>query len=174
MITKRNRRRGFALLEALVAIVLVAGVGSALFALINVGLQGLMRAEAHAESVSLQPHVLSGLRTIEIDGCTVDALALAMVASDAKLRGAGLGAAVVRAAFRRVDAGNFPVCLYQTSFGVEPFYERLGACRVENPIVNSLSSEDPGANPFWDDVVMRYPASAPWRDGVVDLRGAGY
>ncbi len=67
MTPRANRRRGFALLEALVAIVLVAGVGSALFALINVGLQGLLRAEAHAESVSLQPHVLSWLRTIEID-----------------------------------------------------------------------------------------------------------
>ena len=36
MTPRANRRRGFALLEALVAIVLVAGVGSALVALINV------------------------------------------------------------------------------------------------------------------------------------------
>ncbi len=67
-LTHQNRKRfgGFALLEALVAIVLVAGAGSALFALINTGLQGLTRAEAHAMAAAIQPDVLAWIRHIEI------------------------------------------------------------------------------------------------------------
>jgi len=58
---------GFALLEALVAMVIVAAVGTALFALINTGLQSLNKAEAHAESIGLQPQVLAWVRTIDLE-----------------------------------------------------------------------------------------------------------
>ncbi|MEN0111361.1 MAG: GNAT family N-acetyltransferase [Planctomycetota bacterium] len=119
-------------------------------------------------------HALSFARTVQTTDGPVTVLALAMVASDPDYRGQGLGDAVVRAAFERVDSGAFPLCLYQTSFPVERFYQRFGACRVENRILNSQHGEDQDTNPFWDDLVMRYPATAPWPGGDVDLCGPGY
>jgi hypothetical protein len=56
---------------------------------------------------------------------------------------------------------------------VRPFYERLGACAVANTFVDSLA-EDPRGNPFWDDVVMRYPPREGWPEGEIDLLGPGY
>jgi Tfp pilus assembly protein PilV len=61
-----HRRNGFALLEALVALVIVAGVGTALFALINTGLQNLGRAEAHVAVTTLQPQILAWVRSAEL------------------------------------------------------------------------------------------------------------
>lgn len=61
-----RRVRGFALLEALVAIVIVSSVGVALFALINTGLQNLEKAEAHAATTSLQPEILAWVRQQEL------------------------------------------------------------------------------------------------------------
>ncbi len=98
---------------------------------------------------------------------------LAQVCTAPETRGSGLGLEVVGAAFATVDHGDFPVSLFQTSFAVRAFYEKLGACLVENPIVNSLG-DPPTANPFWDDIAMRYPASAEWPGGEIDLRGPGY
>ncbi|MEQ8847889.1 GNAT family N-acetyltransferase [Botrimarina sp.] len=118
-------------------------------------------------------HALTFLREIEADGRTWPVMALAMVASDPACRGRGYGAAVVEAALGRVVAGAFPASLFQTSFAVEPFYERLGAVRAANRIINS-KSEEPDRCPFWDDVVLRYPADADWPEGVIDLRGKGY
>lgn len=118
-------------------------------------------------------HALSFARTVQTVEGPLTVLALAMVASDPAYRGQGLGDAVVRATFERVESGAFPACLFQTSFPVERFYQRFGACRVENPIVNS-QGEDPTANPFWDDLVMRYPATAPWPTGEIDVCGPGY
>ena len=60
------RQKGFALLEALVALVIVAGVGSALFALINTGLQNLRKAEAHIATTTLQPQILAWVRTLDL------------------------------------------------------------------------------------------------------------
>jgi predicted N-acetyltransferase YhbS len=99
--------------------------------------------------------------------------ALARVCSDPERRGQGLGDAVVRAAFDPVDAGNFPYSLFQTSHKVRPFYERLGCVLVTNPITNSLG-ESPKVNPFWDEIVMRYPSAGEWPAGTIDLRGPGY
>ena len=87
-------------------------------------------------------------------------MALASVCSDPEMRGRGLGETVVRAAFDTVDHGPFAHSLFQTSFKVQPFYEKLGCCLVTNRIVNSLA-EDPAKNPFWDEIVMRYPAPSP-------------
>lgn len=64
--TLHRREAGFALLEALVALVIVAGVGTALFALINTGLQSLAKAEAHVQTTSLQPQVLAWVRSIDL------------------------------------------------------------------------------------------------------------
>jgi len=88
-------------------------------------------------------------------------------------RGRGLGSAVVRAAFGRVDRGELPASLYQTSRRNQKFYEALGAGLVENRMVNSLAA-DPRANPFWDEIAMGYPASTAWPPGAIDLRGPGY
>lgn len=119
-------------------------------------------------------HSLTFARKVATAEGELTVMALAMVATDPERRGQGLGAAVVEAAFERIRLADFACCLYQTSFAVEPFYERLGACRVTNPLVNSLSETDPRANPFSDDIVMRYPASAAWPEGEIDLLGNGY
>ncbi len=98
---------------------------------------------------------------------------LARVCTDPAMRGHGLGEQVVREAFRLVDAGQFDGALFQTKQSVQPFYEKLGAARVDNRIVNSLG-DDLEASPFWDEVVMRYPSDASWPAGTIDLRGLGY
>jgi predicted N-acetyltransferase YhbS len=98
---------------------------------------------------------------------------LARVCSDPDLRGHGLGALVVRPIFALVDEGVFPFSLYQTSHQVRPFYEKLGAATIDNPIVNSLA-EDKHSSPFWDSVIMRYPDGPGWPAGEIDLRGPGY
>lgn len=119
-------------------------------------------------------HALTFGRRVRTATGELSVLALAMVGSDPACRGQGLGAAVVEAALARVQADAFPYCLFQTSFAVQPFYERLGGCLVTNPIVNSRSETDPTANPFWDDVVMRYPSTGVWPGGPIDLCGRGY
>ncbi len=98
---------------------------------------------------------------------------LALVCTDPALRGHGLGEAVVRAAFDLVDAGDFQFALFQTKRRLQSFYEKCGATPVDNRIVNSLG-DDPEANPFWDEVVLRYPANGNWPAGTIDLRGPGY
>lgn len=66
-IVKRSQLKGFALLEALVALVIVTGVGTALFALINSGLQNLSKAEAHVATTTIQPQVLAWVRSINLN-----------------------------------------------------------------------------------------------------------
>lgn len=112
-------------------------------------------------------------REVAVEGARRTIAGLARVCSAPELRGRGLGELVVRAAFATVDRGDFPWALFQTTHQVRPFYERLGATVVDNPIVNSLA-DDPLANPFWDDVVMRYPAAAAPPHGAIDLLGPGY
>jgi predicted N-acetyltransferase YhbS len=118
-------------------------------------------------------HAAAWPRTIGTSDGEMTVLALAQVCTDPTRRGERLGQAVVRAAFDLVDHGPFPHSLFQTSQNVRPFYEKLGACLVTNRIVNSLA-DDPQKNPFWDEVVMRYPAAKPWPSGEIDLRGPGY
>jgi GNAT superfamily N-acetyltransferase len=119
-------------------------------------------------------HAVTFGRTIGTSAGDLTVMALAYVATDPDCRGQGLGAAVTHAAFSRVDEGVFPCALFQTSFKVQPFYEQIGCKLVENRIYNSLNEEDPSANPFWDNVVMRYPAAEGWPTGDIDLRGRGY
>lgn len=102
-------------------------------------------------------------------------LALAGVCSAPELRGGGLGAAVVRAAFAEGDEGRETVSLFQTS--VPGFYAKLGARSVSNVFVNPQHLQgDKGsaAQPWWDSHVMIYPAAYRWPEGGVDLGGAGY
>jgi predicted N-acetyltransferase YhbS len=118
-------------------------------------------------------HALVFARTIRTSDGEFAVAALARVGADPQQRGKGLGEAVARAAFGAVDRGDFPFALFQTSNRVRPFYEKLGAVMVENPLINSLAA-GPKGNPFWDEAVMRYPAHGPWPAGTIDLRGPGY
>ncbi|MEM8946182.1 MAG: GNAT family N-acetyltransferase [Planctomycetota bacterium] len=122
------------------------------------------RVIAHAAIVPRKIGTANGEMTIA---------GLAQVCTALSARGRGLGEKVVRAAFSLVDASEFPHALFQTSSEVRPFYEKLGACRAKNRVINSLA-DDPDVSPFWDRVVMRYPMHRPWPEGDIDLRGPGY
>ena len=100
-------------------------------------------------------------------------LALGRVCTDPAARGRKLGQAVTRAAFELVDRGPFPFALFQAGEKVRAFYENLGAVAVTNRFVNSRADE-PAKNPFWDTVIMRYPATGEWPEGDIDLRGPGW
>jgi len=112
-------------------------------------------------------------RTIGTQNGEITILALARVCTDPDQRGRNLGAAVVCESFKLVDDDIFPWSLFQTSHMVRPFYEKVGACLVQNRIVNSLA-EDPTAYPFWDEIAMCYPGRPGWPEGEIDLRGPGY
>jgi GNAT superfamily N-acetyltransferase len=127
-------------------------------------LDGRLVAEAATE-----PRVIrSGYRCIDV-------MALSTVCVDSRFRGRGFGATVVKAAFHRIDVGDFAFALWQTSLNLRSFYERLGASEVTNRFINSQSETDPAASPWWDDIPMRYPsASADWPDGLIDLQGPAF
>ncbi|HVT27918.1 MAG TPA: GNAT family N-acetyltransferase [Lacipirellulaceae bacterium] len=118
-------------------------------------------------------HASAYPRTIGTTQGDITVLALARVCTDPSIRGKRLGDAVVRAALELVDHGPFPFALFQTTYEVRPFYERFGAITVDNAFISSLAA-DPNANPFWADVVMRYPAGPGWPLGQIDLRGPGW
>ncbi len=118
-------------------------------------------------------HAMIQQRNVRIGGAPFAVVALSKVCSDPERRGQGIGPAAARAAFAPIDAGVISFALFQTSHAVRPFYERLGACLVEQRIYNSLA-EDPAARPFWDEVVMRYPSTGDWPAGEIDLMGPGY
>lgn len=98
---------------------------------------------------------------------------LTRVCTAPEQRGKGLGEIIVRPVFDLVDNGIYPFSLFQTTQAVRPFYEKLGACIIENSIVNSLGI-DHQESPFWDKIIMRYPESGTWPEGEIDLRGPGY
>lgn len=103
---------------------------------------------------------------------------LAKVCTDSTCRKKGLGATLVRAVFEIVDKKeaklkDFCFALFQTTDEVRPFYEKIGACTVDNPVVNS-QGDHPNASPFSDSVIMRYPAGEGWPTGEIDLQGPGY
>lgn len=127
------------------------------------------RVISHA---SIEPRTLL-VGGLDIGSTEITVAALAKVCCNPNYRGQGLGALVVEGVFRLVDEGAFTASLFQTSHAVRSFYERLGACIVDEPIIDSTAS-DPTANPFWDDLVMRYPANGEWPAGEIDLRGPGY
>lgn len=109
-------------------------------------------------------------RRVNIGGRDCDIMALAGVAVEQECRGGGLGAALVRAAFARVDNGEFRLSIFQTA--VPGFYLKLGCAVVENPVINSFN---PGASPFWDPYIIAYPAARlPEKHHKIDLLGPGY
>lgn len=114
-------------------------------------------------------------RTVQTESGPIEVLALAGVCSDPGSRGRGLGRAVVRQAFDRVDAGEFAWALFQT--GVPGFYEKLGCVAVQNRFVNGRG-EDAQADPWWDPHRMVYQAPGVerqvWPAGTVDLGGPGW
>lgn len=112
-------------------------------------------------------------RTVATSRGKIVVAGLSRVCSDPELRGQGLGVQVVMPIFELVDRQVFEFSLFQTTPLVRSFYERLGACVVTNRFVNSLGAS-PDANPFWDEVVMRYPSDRDWPSGIVDLLGPAY
>jgi predicted N-acetyltransferase YhbS len=135
--------------------------------------------EFHPRSVIIREgdkvlaHATAAPHTIGTSEGDLTVLGLAHVATDPDVRGRKLGQTVVRAVFDLVDHGPYRHALFQTSHAVQAFYEKLGAGLVTNRIINSLA-DDPEANPFWDDVVMRYPAVKHWPQDTIDLRGPGW
>lgn len=114
-------------------------------------------------------------REIRVHEKPLTILALASVCTEPAYRGNGVGSAVVSAAFERVRDFIYPYALFQTTHRRRLFYERLGAVIVpETSILNSL---DPGAlsgSPFWDEIVMYFPASRRWPTGHIDTLGPGW
>ena len=121
------------------------------------------RAIAHAKTFK---------RTIITPDGPLPVMALGGVCVAATHRGRGLGAAISRKAFERVQQGTFPLALFQTT--VPAFYDRLGARTVDNRFVNSRNRQDPLASPWQDVSVMIYPNHYPWPGGMIDLNGPGY
>jgi predicted N-acetyltransferase YhbS len=113
------------------------------------------------------------VRPITIAGKPLRVIALGAVCTDPAYRNRGLGGQIVRAAFGPTNSPDTPFCLFQTSHKNHPFYEDLGCAVVTNRIINSLAA-DPQKNPFWDQIVMRYPTNKPWPEGTIDLLGPGY
>lgn len=124
------------------------------------------------EGDELIAHALTFERTVRHDGGELPVMALSAVCVGADYRGRGLGAEVVRSAFRRVDTGEFPVSLFQTP--IPEFYEKLGSTHVSNPFVDSRSREDVSASPWRDPSIMIYPDQYVWPEGTIDLNGPGY
>jgi predicted GNAT family N-acyltransferase len=111
-------------------------------------------------------------RTISTTAGEFNIAGLARVCTDPDYRGHGLGELVVKAIFDAVDDGAFRFALFQTNSRIQPFYEKLGACLVTNPLINSQSQDL--HDPFWDEIKMRYPKDGGWPEGQIDLRGPGY
>ena len=101
-------------------------------------------------------------------------MALGGVCTHPEKRGLGLGAAVVRAAFSRVDNGSFPVSVFQTP--VVDFYKGLGAAVCENNRwVDRKNEADPTAHPWVPgETLMYYPATFDWPSGEIDINGGQY
>jgi predicted N-acetyltransferase YhbS len=125
------------------------------------------------ENGQVVAHAQADPRTIHTSAGDITILALCRVCTDPAVRGKKLGQAVVEAAFELVDKGNYPFSLFQTTNEVRSFYEKLGSVAVNNRLFNSRAT-DPTANPFWDSVIMRYPATGSWPAGDIDTNGPGW
>ena len=117
----------------------------------------------YAESIPL---------TIKIENNWLAVLGLGGLNVHPGWRRQGFGGVIAEAVFKRIDASEYPFCLFQT--GIPHFYEKLGCRVIENKFINSNDQEDPSRNPFWDDYAMIYPATADWPSGTVDLLRKGF
>jgi len=114
----------------------------------------------------------TSVRTVRPPSRDLDVLTLAGVVSAPSVRGRGPGKTVILDAFARLEEEGLTHCLFQTG-DARGLYEKLGGTLVDNRFVDR-TAQDPDANPWSDDWVMRYPADAPWPDGLIDLNGPGY
>lgn len=114
----------------------------------------------------------TSVRTVHAPKSDLDVLTLAGVFCAPPLRGRGLGKTVILDAFSRLKEEGLSHCLFQAGDS-RGLYEKLGATVVHNRFVDR-TAQDPEANPWFEDWVMRYPAESPWPDGVIDLNGSGY
>ena len=110
--------------------------------------------------------------TIIFDKIEAEFMGIGGVCVYPKFRGKGLGSSIVRSAFARIDANEYPFCIFQT--GVPHFYEKLGCKVIENKIINTNDHENPDVNPFWEKYVMIYPANILWSSGTIDLLRKGF
>lgn len=103
-----------------------------------------------------------------------EVMALGGVCSHPEKRRLGLGTAVVRATFSRVDDGTFPVSVFQTP--MVDFYKGLGAAVCENNTwVDRQNKESPDAYPWVPgETLMYYPAAYNWPSGEIDINGGQY
>lgn len=84
------------------------------------------------------------------------------------------GRGVVEAALGRLqdhdlERQGVTHCLFETA--IPAFYEKLGARQLAKHLV--INSTGDGIA-FEDEFVMVFPASRPWPEGTIDLRGPGY
>jgi predicted GNAT family N-acyltransferase len=131
------------------------------------------RAFVIREDGRVTAHAAAYPRVVGTAAGEMTLMALARVCTDPVARGRKLGQAVTKAALELVDNGPFPFALFQTNEQVAPFYERLGAVAVNNEFINS-TADDPAFPPFWDRIIMRYPATGNWPAGQIDLCGPGW
>ena len=117
----------------------------------------------YAESIPL---------TIKIENNWLAVLGLGGLNVHPGWRRQGFGRVILEAVFKRIDASEYPFCLFQT--GIPHSYEKLGCRLIENKFVNSNDPVDPSRNPFWDECAMIYPATAIWPSGTVDLLRKGF
>ena len=111
-------------------------------------------------------------RVVHTENGSIQVGALSGVCVRKDQRGKGYGVEVTKAALSLVDQGRYSVSLWQTQS--PGFYEKLGARVITNPFVNSQNRENPGKDPWPDEVKMIYPAEYPWPEGVIDLNGGAY
>jgi GNAT superfamily N-acetyltransferase len=120
----------------------------------------------------LAGHTHTFERRVMTEAGDIPVMALSGVCVAEPFRGMGIGAALVRSAFERVEQGEFGVSLFQTT--VPGFYRKLGAVAVDNVFRNSRNEADPEASPWGDEEIMIYPSGFDWPKGVIDLNGPGY
>ena len=111
--------------------------------------------------------------TIRTSAGDMTVLALCRVCTDPAVRGKKLG----RPSSKRRSSWSMTARIrfrcFKRANEVRPFYEKLGAITVDNRFFNSQAA-DPAANPFWDPVIMRYPATGNWPAGEIDTNGPGW
>ena len=83
------------------------------------------------------------------------------------LRGKGLGTKLIKRVFDDVDQSSYQFCIFSTENRVQAFYERLGARKVTNRFIDSITEK----SPFWGEIMMVYPRTGDWSEGEIDMRG---
>lgn len=111
-------------------------------------------------------------RVMKIAHQNITVLGLAAVCVRKSHRHLGLGRRLVLEAFERLTSEKLPFSLFQT--GVLDFYLKIGACEINNRIVNTQNKQAPDENPFWDKHIMVYPSVQAAIKGTIDINGKGY